>query len=129
MTNGYSRGPPFAPGGESAYFLCVNRNKKSIAVNMKQKKGQQILLELARQSDVLVENFLPGKLAEYGLGWEQVKDVNPRLVYASITGYGHTGPYAQRPGYDVIIEAEAGLMHITGERDGSPVKGIISRYL
>ncbi|KAJ2746365.1 hypothetical protein GGI20_001425 [Coemansia sp. BCRC 34301] len=108
--------------GESAYYLCVNRNKKSIAVDIKTDEGRQIIKDLARSSDVLVENYVTGKLAQYGLGFEQLQAVNPRLVYASITGYGSTGPYSARPGYDVIIEAEAGLMHITGEENGGPVK-------
>ncbi|ORX70856.1 CoA-transferase family III [Linderina pennispora] len=120
-------GPPFktAPPqfkGESAYYLCANRNKQSVAVDMKIAEGRQIILDLARDSDVFVENFVPGKLAEYGLGYADLSKVNPRLIYTSITGYGTTGPYSQRPGYDVIIEAEAGLMHITGEEGGAPVK-------
>ncbi|KAI8142224.1 CoA-transferase family III domain-containing protein [Fennellomyces sp. T-0311] len=89
---------------------------------MKSEGGRKLLHDLVRESDVLVENYLPGKLAKMGMGYEQLKEINPKLVYASITGYGQTGPYADRPGYDVIIEAEAGLMHITGEPDGSPVK-------
>ncbi|KAJ2732248.1 hypothetical protein IW152_003968 [Coemansia sp. BCRC 34962] len=113
--------PPLFPG-ESAYYLCVNRNKQSIAVDMKTDEGRRILIDLARNSDVLVENYVPGKLAQYGLSYEELREVNPRLVYASITGYGSTGPYSGRPGYDVIIEAEAGLMYITGEEDGGPVK-------
>ncbi|KAJ2551227.1 hypothetical protein EV175_003770 [Coemansia sp. RSA 1933] len=113
--------PPEFPG-ESAYYLCVNRNKRSVAVDMKSAKGQEIILDLAKHADVLVENFVPGKLAEYGLSYDDLAAVNPRLIYASITGYGSTGPYRQRPGYDVIIEAEAGLMHITGEEHGEPVK-------
>ncbi|OAD66718.1 hypothetical protein PHYBLDRAFT_178412 [Phycomyces blakesleeanus NRRL 1555(-)] len=124
-------GPPYAQSvhdlgdgveGESAYFLCANRNKKSVTVNMKSEDGQRMLHDLVKKCDVLVENYLPGKLAEMGMGYEQLKEINPKLIYASITGYGQTGPYAKRPGYDVIIEAEAGLMHITGEQDGEPVK-------
>ncbi|KAI8063180.1 CoA-transferase family III domain-containing protein [Gongronella butleri] len=123
-------GPPFADNldpedtahGESAYFLCVNRNKKSVTVNMKAEGGRKLLHDLVRQADVLVENYLPGKLASMGMGYEELSKINPRLVYASITGYGQDGPYADRPGYDVIIEAEAGLMHITGEPNGQPVK-------
>ncbi|KAI9271357.1 CoA-transferase family III domain-containing protein [Sporodiniella umbellata] len=123
-------GPPFAENsdtndpthGESAYFLCVNRNKRSVTVNMKTEDGQKIIKELVQKCDVLVENYLPGKLEKLGLGYKQLSEINPRLVYASITGYGQTGPYAHRPGYDVIIEAEAGLMHITGEPSGAPVK-------
>ncbi|KAJ1896199.1 hypothetical protein LPJ66_004131 [Kickxella alabastrina] len=108
--------------GESAYYLCVNRNKKSIAVDMKTSEGKKILVRLAEKADVIVENYVPGKLASYGLDYETLARVNPRLIYASITGYGSTGPYSGRAGYDVIIEAEAGLMHITGEADGPPVK-------
>ncbi|KAG1142480.1 hypothetical protein G6F37_002071 [Rhizopus arrhizus] len=123
-------GPPFAENkdakdsthGESAYFLCVNRNKRSVTVNMKTEGGRQLLYDLVKESDVLVENYLPGKLDQLGLGYKQLNKINSRLVYASITGYGQTGPYADRPGYDVIIEAEAGLMHITGEPSGVPVK-------
>ncbi|KAJ3288323.1 hypothetical protein HK104_008238 [Borealophlyctis nickersoniae] len=107
---------------ESAYFLGVNRNKKSITVNFKHPDGVGILKRLVKESDVLIENFVPGKLDELGLGYETLREVNPRLIYASITGYGPDGPYAKRPGYDVITEAEAGLMYITGEPDGPPVK-------
>ncbi|TFK48653.1 CAIB/BAIF family enzyme [Heliocybe sulcata] len=107
---------------ESAYFLAVNRNKRSITVNFKDPKGLGILHKLVQQSDVLVENFISGKLATMGLGWEDCQKINPRLIYASITGYGQTGPYRTAAGYDVIVEAEAGLMHITGEPDGPPCK-------
>ncbi|KAG2173972.1 hypothetical protein INT44_000086, partial [Umbelopsis vinacea] len=123
-------GPPWATNEdpsdthnpESAYFLCVNRNKKSVTVNLKAESGKQIIHDLVKHCDVLVENYLPGKLEKMGLGYEELKKINPKLIYASITGYGQDGPYANRPGYDVMIEAEAGLMHITGERDGRPVK-------
>lgn len=105
-------GPPFAENkdpsdtlpGESAYFLCANRNKKSITVNMKSDGGRQLIYDLVKECDILVENYLPGKLEKLGLGYEQIKKINPKMIYASITGYGHTGPYANRPGYDVIIE-------------------------
>ncbi|EFI27194.1 CAIB/BAIF family enzyme [Coprinopsis cinerea okayama7 len=107
---------------ESAYFLAVNRNKRSITVNFKEPEGLEILHKLVKQSDVLVENFVTGKLASMGLGWETCHELNPRLIYASITGYGQTGPYKGAAGYDVIVEAEAGLMHITGEPDGPPCK-------
>ncbi|KAF9026102.1 CAIB/BAIF family enzyme [Hymenopellis radicata] len=107
---------------ESAYFLAVNRNKRSITVNFKSPEGIAILHKLVAQSDVLVENFISGKLAEMGLGWEDCHKINPKLIYASITGYGQTGPYRKAAGYDVIIEGEAGLMHITGEPDRPPAK-------
>ncbi|RDB17933.1 Succinate--hydroxymethylglutarate CoA-transferase [Hypsizygus marmoreus] len=107
---------------ESAYFLAVNRNKRSMTVNFKTPEGLEILHRLVERSDILVENFVSGKLASMGLGWEDCHKINPRLIYASITGYGQTGPYKTAPGYDVIIEGEAGLMHITGESDRPPAK-------
>lgn len=114
-------GPPFA-GGESAYYLSVNRNKRSITVNLKSLDGQDIIRRLAAQADVLVENFEVGALARFGLDFERMHALNPRLVYCSITGYGQDGPYSDRPGYDFIIQAEGGLMSITGEPDGQPMK-------
>ncbi|KAJ3830634.1 CoA-transferase family III domain-containing protein [Lentinula raphanica] len=108
---------------ESAYFLSANRNKRSVTVNFKDPAGLEIVHKLIEQADVLVENYIPGKLAKLGLGWEQCHKLNPRLIYASITGYGQTGPYRQHAGYDVIVEGEAGLMHITGEpHPARPVK-------
>ncbi|TPX36275.1 hypothetical protein SmJEL517_g01406 [Synchytrium microbalum] len=123
-------GPPFAKNidpndtgkPESAYFLGINRNKKSMTVNLKHPDGVAIIKKLAAKCDILIENYLPGKLDEMGLGYEVMKQINPRLIYASVTGYGPTGPDSQKPGYDLMIEAEAGLMYITGERDGPPVK-------
>ncbi|CAK6979817.1 succinate--hydroxymethylglutarate CoA-transferase isoform X2 [Scomber scombrus] len=106
-------GPPFV-GTESAYFLSVNRNKKSIAVNMKHPEGAKIILELAGVCDVLIENYLPGKLQQMGLGYEQLSRVNQQLIYCSISGYGQTGPQSQSPGYDSIASAVSGMMHITG---------------
>ncbi|KAG6897769.1 hypothetical protein C0992_011438 [Termitomyces sp. T32_za158] len=107
---------------ESAYFLAVNRNKRSMTVNFKSPEGLEIIQKLVKKSDILVENFISGKLATMGLGYQDCKKLNPRLIYTSITGYGQTGPYRKAPGYDVIVEAEAGLMHITGEPDRPPSK-------
>ncbi|CAK5270197.1 unnamed protein product [Mycena citricolor] len=107
---------------ESAYFLSANRNKRSMTVNFKKPEGLEIIRRMVARSDVLVENFVTGKLASMGLGYEDCKKINPRMIYASITGYGQTGPYAGAAGYDVIVEAEAGLMHITGEKGGQPCK-------
>ncbi|KAF7299253.1 CaiB/baiF CoA-transferase family protein C7orf10 [Mycena indigotica] len=107
---------------ESAYFLAVNRNKRSMTCNFKDPAGLEIIHKLVARSDVLVENFVSGKLASMGLGFEDCKKINPRLIYASITGYGQTGPYRTAAGYDVIVEAEAGLMHITGESNRPPSK-------
>ncbi|MBI3304246.1 MAG: CoA transferase [Deltaproteobacteria bacterium] len=114
-------GPPFA-GGESAYYLCANRNKKSVTVNLKSTAGQEIIRRLARISDVLVENFKTGELAELGLGYDHLKVLNPGLVYCSITGYGQTGPDRDLPGYDFIIQGRGGVMSITGEPAGEPMK-------
>ncbi len=114
-------GPPFA-GGESAYYLCCNRNKKSIAIDLKHPEGVALVRELAARSDVLVENFTPGLMKKFGLDYDTLREVNPRLVYASISAYGQDGPYRDRPGYDMVLSAVGGLMWITGERDGDPVK-------
>ncbi|PVU84571.1 hypothetical protein BB559_007558 [Furculomyces boomerangus] len=114
--------PLYREEGESIYYLSVNRNKKSVTVNLKDKGGQQLIRELAAKSDIVVENYLPGKMSELGLGYEDLKKVNEKLVYASISGYGNSGPFSKKPGYDLMIEAEAGLMYITGERSGPPVK-------
>ncbi|KAG7488635.1 hypothetical protein MATL_G00037470 [Megalops atlanticus] len=114
-------GPPFV-GNESAYFLSVNRNKKSIAVNLKDPRGVKLILELAEVCDVFIENYLPGKLAQMGLGYEDVRKVAPRLVYCSISGYGQTGPMSHKPGYDSIASAVSGMMHITGPEGGDPVR-------
>ncbi|TID25191.1 Protein arginine N-methyltransferase 1 [Venturia nashicola] len=123
-------GPPYASyntsdhegPGESAYFLSVNRNKKSVGLSFAHPAGVEILHKLAKDCDVLVENYLPGALKKYGMDYKTLSEINPSLVYASITGYGQTGPYSNRAGYDVMVEAEFGLMHITGSRDGPPVK-------
>ncbi|XP_068199810.1 succinate--hydroxymethylglutarate CoA-transferase isoform X2 [Antennarius striatus] len=114
-------GPPFV-AAESAYFLSVNRNKKSICVDLKQPRGANIIQELAGVCDVLVENYLPGKLEQMGLGYDQLSRGNPHLVYCSITGYGQTGPRCQSPGYDSIVSAVSGMMHITGPENGEPVR-------
>ncbi|ROW16756.1 hypothetical protein VPNG_01608 [Cytospora leucostoma] len=124
-------GPPYAAykgdskrdgPGESAYFLGVNRNKKSLALSFQDPAGVEILHKLAAKCDILVENYVPGGLEKYRLDFKTIHKINPGLVYASITGYGQNGPYAKRAGYDVMVEAEFGLMHITGTRDGPPVK-------
>jgi formyl-CoA transferase len=114
-------GPPFA-GGESAYFLSSNRNKKSITLNLKTERGRQLAAALASKSDVLIENLLPGTLDKMGLGYDALKQRHPRLVYCSITGFGQDGPYRDRPGYDLLVQAMGGVMSITGEPDGEPMK-------
>ena len=114
-------GEPYGPyPGESAYFISANRNKRGITVNLKSPEGVEIVRQLAGKSDILVENFRTGVLDEMGLGFEQLSAVNPQLVYCSISGYGRTGPYADRPGYDFIVQAEGGFMGITGPEEGPP---------
>jgi crotonobetainyl-CoA:carnitine CoA-transferase CaiB-like acyl-CoA transferase len=124
-------GPPYledAKGNavESAYFLCTNRNKKSVALDIASPAGQASIRALAMQSDILIENFKVGGLAKYGLDYASLSQLNPRLIYCSITGFGQTGPYAQRPGYDFMIQGMGGLMSLTGQPDseegGGPVK-------
>ena len=123
-----SWGPPFvgtpteAYPGESTYYLAANRSKRSLTLNLKNPAGQQIIKDLAMVSDVLVENFLTGSLDRMGLGYEQLHELNPRLVYCSISGYGRTGPYADKGGYDFILQAEGGIMGITGPVEGPPYR-------
>jgi crotonobetainyl-CoA:carnitine CoA-transferase CaiB-like acyl-CoA transferase len=120
-TRGFA--PPYMPGTrESAYFVGVNRNKRSVTLDIAKPEGQAIALKLIAQSDILVENFKVGALAKYGLGYEELHRQFPPLIYCSITGFGQTGPYAQRPGYDSLIQAMGGVMSLTGEPDGEPQK-------
>ena len=121
-------GPPYvrdADGGdttESAYYLCANRNKRSLSVDMSQPRGRALVERLAAKCDVLVENFRTGGLARYGLGYDDLKERHPHLIYCSITGFGQDGPYAHRSGYDFLIQAMGGIMSITGEPHGDPCK-------
>ena len=114
-------GPPWV-GEESAYFLSVNRNKKSVTLNLKTEEGKAILARLAAGADVLVENFKLGTMERLGLGYETLAQTNPALIYCAITGYGQTGPYRERPGYDFMIQAQGGIMSITGPVGGEPYK-------
>jgi len=114
-------GPPFT-GGESAYYLSINRNKRSITLNLKSEEGREILKKLVAGADVLIENFKHGDFDRMGIGYEDLRKVNPGLIYCSITGYGASGPYAAKPGYDFMIQAEGGIMSITGPADGEPHK-------
>ena len=114
-------GPPFV-GGESAYFLCVNRNKKSVTIDLKSKEGVALLRRLAERADVLIENFRPGTMERLGLGEKDLRAANPRLIYASLSGFGADGPMSDAPGYDLIVQAWGGLMSITGPADGEPSK-------
>jgi crotonobetainyl-CoA:carnitine CoA-transferase CaiB-like acyl-CoA transferase len=108
---------------ESAYFAAANRGKKSITLDLSKPEGQQIVRDLAARSDVLLENYKFGDLARYGLGYDDLRKINPRLIYCSVTGFGQTGPYRERPGYDFMIQGMGGLMSITGERDDLPGGG------
>ena len=116
-------GPPYHSKGdnqESAYFLCANRGKESVAVDFNDARGQSIVRDLAKRADILIENFRVGGLAQYSLDYDSIQQINPAIVYCSISGFGQTGPYAQRPGYDFIVQAMSGLMSITG--DSNPTK-------
>ncbi len=120
-TRGFA--PPVWPGTEeSAYFLGVNRNKKSLTLDIAKEEGQAIIHQLLETCDILVENFKVGALAKYGLGFDQLKSKYPGLIYCSITGFGQTGPYAPRPGYDALIQGMGGVMSLTGEPEGLPQK-------
>jgi len=122
-------GPPFMTDkqgeatAESAYFLCTNRNKSSVCIDMSTEEGQRQLRDMACAADVLIENFKVGGLAKYGLDYESLAALNPKLVYCSITGFGQTGPYKHRPGYDFLVQAMGGLMSVTGQPDGEPGAG------
>jgi crotonobetainyl-CoA:carnitine CoA-transferase CaiB-like acyl-CoA transferase len=118
----YLRGPEEEGRGESAYYLSCNRNKRSAAVNIADPEGAALIRRLAAKADIVVENFKVGGLARYGLDYESLNAINPRLVYTSITGFGQDGPYADRAGYDFVAQAMGGLMSITGEADGPPMK-------
>jgi formyl-CoA transferase len=114
-------GKPYGPyPGESAYFIAANRNKRSLTVNIQTSEGQEIVRRLTGISDVLVENYRTGALDEMGLGYPDLHRLYPKLIYCSISGYGRTGPFAERPGYDAILQAEGGMMSITGPVDGTP---------
>jgi crotonobetainyl-CoA:carnitine CoA-transferase CaiB-like acyl-CoA transferase len=122
-------GPPFLKDEEgqdtkdSGYYLCCNRNKRSVAIDFTKPEGQELVRALAEKSDVLIENFKAGGLRQYGLDYDTIHKINPRLVYCSITGFGQTGPYAPRAGYDFLIQAMGGLMSVTGHRDGEEGAG------
>ncbi len=115
-------GPPFAPDGSAAYFHSCNRGKSAVAIDLESPAGQQQVRDLAGDADVLIENFKVGGLARYGLDFANLSQVNPRLIYCSITGFGQDGPYAPRAGYDFIIQGMGGIMDLTGDPDGEPQK-------
>jgi crotonobetainyl-CoA:carnitine CoA-transferase CaiB-like acyl-CoA transferase len=124
-----SWGPPYLESGdskESAYFLSANRGKESIAVDFKDPRGQTILQELARKADILIENYKVGGLRAYGLDYDSIREINPAIVYCSISGFGQTGPYAKKPGYDFMIQAMSGLMSISGTEEPTKVGVAVS---
>jgi len=114
-------GPPFV-GTESAYFLSINRNKESVTLDFKEPRGREILDRLLERADVLVENFRPGALERLGLDYESIRQAHPRLIHCSISGFGHSGPRQHEAGYDAVIQAEGGLMSVTGDADGPPFR-------
>lgn len=115
-------GPPFAPGGESAYFLSANRNKRSLTLNLKTEEGKAILRRLIARGDVLVDNFRAGTLDGWGFDYPTLQKIRPGLIVCSITGYGQTGPYRERPGYDFMVQALGGFMSVTGPAEGEPYR-------
>ncbi len=119
-------GPPFTAGGQSAYFLAANRNKRSLTLNLKSDRGMEILKALIQEGDVLIENFRAGTLEKWGLDYEQLRDLKPDLIYCTVTGYGYTGPYRDRPGYDFVVQALGGFMSVTGPEDGEPYRAGIA---
>ena len=108
--------------GRSLYFMSINRGKRSMTLNLKTDEGKEVLRKLVRESDVLVENFRPGVMEKLGLGWEALHEINPRLIYAASSGYGHTGPDSQKPAYDILAQAEGGIMSVTGWPGQDPVR-------
>jgi len=109
-------------GSRSLYFLSINRGKKSISLNLKSEKGKQILKELVKKVDIIVENYRPGTMEKLGLGYETLKEINPRLIYAASSGFGHSGPYSQKPAYDILAQAMGGIMSITGWQNTAPTR-------
>jgi len=119
-------GPPFSESGESAYYISANRNKRSVTLNLKSEGGQVILKELIQQADVLVDNFKTGTLENWGFDYQTLQEIRPGLIYCTITGYGYTGPYKDRPGYDFMVQAMGGFMSVTGPPDGDPTRAGIA---
>ena len=114
-------GPPFIEG-RAAAFLAINRNKRSLALNLRSSEGKDVLKRLAKRADVMVENYRPGALERLGLGYRDISSINPSIVYCSISGFGQTGPYRERGGFDLVAQGMSGLMSVTGTPDGPPAK-------
>jgi CoA:oxalate CoA-transferase len=109
-------------GKESAYFMSLNRGKRSMTLNLKETKAKELFREMVKKADVVLENYRPGTMEKFGLGYEELKAINPRIIYAACSGFGHTGPYASKPAYDVIVQGMGGIMSITGQEDGEPTR-------
>ncbi|SNS55983.1 CoA:oxalate CoA-transferase [Anaerovirgula multivorans] len=107
---------------ESAYFMSINRNKKSMTLNLKKSEGKKLFIDMVKKADVVVENYRPGTMEKLGLGYETLKEINPKIIYASASGFGHTGPYSKRPAYDGVVQAMGGIMSITGQKGGKPTR-------
>src|SRR3989304_3699069 len=112
---------PLSPGGETGYFLNCNRNKKSLVLDLKTPEAKEVFYQLARRSDVVLDNMRPGAMAKLGLDFETLRQLNPRIICCSISGYGQTGPYRDRRGYDYLLQGIAGVAHMVGSEDGPPV--------
>lgn len=112
---------PFV-GKESAYFMSLNRNKRSMTLNLKEQEARDLFKEMVRKADVVLENYRPGTMEKFGLGYEDLRKINPRIIYGACSGFGHTGPYSQKPGYDILAQAMGGIMSITGPEGGEPVR-------
>jgi CoA:oxalate CoA-transferase len=112
---------PFA-GTESVYFMSLNRNKRSMTLNLKSAEGKQLFMDMVKTADIVLENYRPGTMEKLGLGYETLREINPGIIYAACSGFGHTGPYSKRPAYDVIVQGMGGIMSITGQEDGEPTR-------
>lgn len=112
---------PFA-GTESVYFMSLNRNKRSMTLNLKTAEGKQIFIDMVKKADIVLENYRPGTMEKLGLGYDTLKEINPSIIYAACSGFGHTGPYSKKPAYDVIVQGMGGVMSITGQEDGEPTR-------
>jgi len=109
-------------GKESAYFMSLNRNKRSMTLNLKEQEARDLFKNMVKKADIVLENYRPGTMEKFGLGYEELKKINPRIIYAACSGFGHTGPYSQKPGYDILAQAMGGIMSITGPEGGEPVR-------
>jgi CoA:oxalate CoA-transferase len=112
---------PFV-GKESAYFMSLNRNKRSMTLNLKEQEARELFKKMVAKADIVLENYRPGTMEKFGLGYDELKKLNPQIIYGACSGFGHTGPYSQKPGYDILAQAMGGIMSITGPEDGEPVR-------